>query len=214
MTEWYEPITAIGTLLSALITIAIAFFLYKQSRHSDTQSTKMTEQTTHLKDQTLEMKQEISNRMRPWIKIGDIDLTHVLDDKGRARTSSEFFDNRAKYGKLKEARYSCNIENVGSMPSKKCYVKILFRDKPITREILWDKGVTSEDIQPLMPKEKRIYRYALNAKDYNNLEKKPHYYGIHVGYYVNDKESNTVGKIWKLVGYANIISDYWIDKPE
>lgn len=206
MEEWYDPIVAIATLISAVVSMIVAFFIYVQ------QSTLRT-QTENLKTQTIEMKKEISNRMRPWIKL-NFELSHILTVNGESRDEMEYFANTAKYGELKEARFLCIVENIGSMPATKLYVKFLDSTHPITKETVWKDGESDLNPIPIMPHEKINYPYAMSQTEYYNSEKNPIYFGIHIGYFIDEQTSTTIGKIWKVSSTKMTSEDYWFDEPK
>jgi len=111
MVEWYEPYAALGAFISALITAVIAVFLYKQ--------------LSHLKTQTREIKQEIANRMRPWLKIDDIEALQAKLKNGKTMDWKEYVDDsETLQSQLEEVRYTFNVKNIGSLPTKKCTFKI------------------------------------------------------------------------------------------
>lgn len=67
---------------------------------------------------------------------------------------------------------------------------------------------------PSIPGEKLPFTFEIKADDYFKLNKNNLHYGIHVGYFINNKESYTIGKIWKLDSSGVGIKEYWIDEPK
>jgi hypothetical protein len=203
--EWYDPLVGIGTLISAIVSMIVAFFIYDQQK-------TLKKQTANLESQTFEIKKEIYDRMRPWIKL-DFDLTHIFTDKGKTREKKSYFSNQAEYGNIVEARYLCTLENIGPMPATRLYVKVMEAPQLFTKQMLWSKKVPDLTPIPVMPNEKLTFKFKMSVLDYFNSEKLPWYYGIHVGYFIDENTSATIGKIWRITNHSIETEEYWFDEP-
>lgn len=108
---------------------------------------------------------------------------------------------------------SLSLENIGMIPTEKLYVKISYFDS-LTKEELWKLGKTNDQSYPLIPGKKLPFTFQIKAEDYFKLDEKNYHYGIRVGYYINNDESHTIGKIWRIERTGVDTKEYWIDEPE
>jgi len=207
MTEWYNPIVAIGTLLSAIVTVGIAYFLYLQSKN-------LTKQTKNLEDQTLEMKNEISNRMRPWIRITDAYLKNVRLENGDVVSWDRYIEKPNSFSRPLSYSLRYTVENIGKMPSKMVFVKTNAKFEKLTKSEIWENKDLEIHTQPLTPNESMPFFQRISKEEYDDSLSHPLYLSIHVGYLVDDKIMNTLGKIWKYDRSVTTVDDYWIDEPE
>ena len=204
--DWYNPVIAIGTLISAMVSAIVAIFLYQQQR-------VMKTQTDNLKSQTSEIKKEISNRMRPWIKVYDVKFDGVEIDDNISFEWDEYLKVQKNYAKPRKYFLNIFIENIGHLPSKSMHQKSLVKFAKFTKHDLWKEGTAHNEVFPIVPGERFPNNITITRQMYENSLEHPVYLGLHLGYLINDSDFNTVGKIWKLTKDSWSVEDYWIDEP-
>ena len=72
-TLWYKPYGALAALITAIVTTAVAVFLYLQTRE--------------LQKQTQSLKIQEENKVRPWIKLHPLKLESVEYSDGNIESS-------------------------------------------------------------------------------------------------------------------------------
>ncbi len=186
-----------GTFVIALITVVGIILTNQKTRESN----ELTRESNKL------IKSELNAKLRPWIKIDEIKVTHALLTDGRNVTWKKFNDEIKDRKKLKEARLSHTIENVGALPTEKLYFKTFHDCKEFSKETLFEK-VISSDAYPLMPGETLPFVHKIKSEDFYG---EGEYYGIHIGYFINNKETYVIGKIWRIDNHKITTHKYWID---
>ena len=203
MSEWYTLLASIGTLASAIITAIIAAFLFKQTKQQKVQ-------IKHLEEQNNEIKKEIAYRMRPWIKIESVERAFVK----HGNTIKPWNDYAISEEKepIERVILEIKIQNIGELPSKNVFFKSIYRLSHFDKKYLWNLH-SINPANPLMPKEKRVITMSMPQKDFLNSKQIPVCVGIHVGYFLDDTHTSTIGKIWLVSPNRIDDEDYWIDEP-
>lgn len=99
------------------------------------------------------MKNEISNRMRPWMKISDVYLNSVRLQNGDVVKWERFVKNPDGFSTPVSYSLRFTVENIGTFSTKKIFVKSFEKFEKLTKSELWEDKDLEIHEQPLMPNE-------------------------------------------------------------
>lgn len=165
--------------------------------------------------QTISTRKEISDRLRPWIRIFDpiYNLQGFVTFKNNKTVSwSEYWENREIMDKdVDFITMNMKAVNGGSNPSTKTTLISYSTEKKMEKSDLKKNYFYKSITSPLMPNENREWVFNIPRQLYVNSFKTPFYIGSEISYNVKNKVYK-IGKIWKMTGTRYETIEYWFDE--
>lgn len=196
-----DPIISLASfLITIVLVIGTLIGVYYSNKH--------TVNSNNL------MREEMKNRLRPWIKVGLMESkTITLNDNHIIDWNSSKIDNSEYRQNVKHVTMAVPIENVGNLPTTTRSHTVLFQKKEFDKIELRNTGKHLEK-GPLMPSEEIHYYFDIPTELWKGEKGDVLFYiGIEVDYTIDKDNSYKVGKIWRVYHDTCLLTStgYWIN---
>jgi len=167
--------------------------------------------------QTVITRNEVKNRLRPWIKILDpmYDFSGFIKlSNGKTIPWTEYWTTRDSMDLLEVEKIILNMTaiNGGSNPSIKTSVVALFSDEITDKKNLRESPQVKKS-SPLMPNEEIKWGFNISPRRYVESFENPFYLSAECTYESGNRIYR-IGKIWSMKGTVYETKEYWFDEKK
>ena len=160
------------------------------------------------------MREEMKTRLRPWMKIGLIEMKSITwNDEHSIPWDEKVILDLQNHDKIKHVTMGVLVTNVGNLPTSTRFHTWLYQKDKFDREVLRKKGERLEK-GPLMPTESITYYFDIPIDVWKGKKGEVLFHtGIEVDYKIDKSTNYRVGKIWRVYHETCLLTDtgYWIN---